>query len=423
MELSSADQIEQEFADELQNMSIKEEAAPVKKPSLARGFSEIDPNNEAAARGTSAQKQGSFSARQLPDEPSYRVALQSRYGSVAPPLARTFTESDPSSPISPAPKLAPKPPARTFTEPERPFPPTEPAKEKKDALIKAARDAVEVEAAEGRQKPAAPAAKPAPKPAPKKAPPAKSAPKKKKLTARERTQKRMSKGKRVTQKLKRRSKQLFQVSMWMLLVAAFVAGFLYIRRRWAETPSIIPLEDVFGAPFNKHVELEVTVDNKQAGSLRFELLDSVATETAQAFSQRCSTGAHDGNEFYRIVPGFVMQGGDDSEDREDLTVKPFKRGLIRHDRRGLLVMVRAGPYQMTSQFFITLKDAPMLDGRHVVFGALADGVDVLEKIEAQGDAEGAPLKPVRIASCKVVESAGGTAPLFPPAENYGRVEL
>ena len=386
----------------------------MKKPSLVRGFSEIDPHNEAAARGTSAQKQGSFSARQLPDEPSYRVALQSRYGSVAPPLARTFTERDPSSPISPAPKLAPKPPARTFTEPERPFPPTEPAN--KDALVKAARDAMKVEAAEKS------AAKPAPKPAAKPAAP-KAAPKKKKLTARERTQKRMTKGKRVTQKLKRRSKQLFQVSMWMLLVAAFVAGFLYIRRRWAETPSIVPLEDVFGAPFNKHVELEVTIDDKQAGSLRFELLDQVATETAQAFSQRCSTGAHDGNEFYRIVPGFVMQGGDDSEDREDLTVKPFKRGLIRHDRRGLLVMVRAGPYQMTTQFFITLKDAPMLDGRHVVFGALAGGVDVLERIEAQGDAEGAPLKPVRIASCKVVESAGGTAPLFPPAENYGRVEL
>jgi len=413
MELSSADQIEQEFADELQNMSLQEkEAAPVKKPSLARGFSEIDPHNEAAARGTSAQKQGSFSARQLPDEPSYRVALQSRYGSVAPPLARTFTERDPSSPISPAPKVAPKAPARTFTEPERPFPPTEPAN--KDAFVKAARDAIEVEAAE---------VKAAAKPAPQKAPPAKPAPKKKKLTARERTKQRMTKGKRVTQKLKRRSKQLFQVSMWMLLVAAFVAGFLYIRRRWAETPSIIPLEDVFGAPFNKHVELEVTVDDKQAGQLRFELLDQVATETAQAFSDRCTGGAHDGNEFYRIVPGFVMQGGDDSEDRVDLTVKPFKRGLIRHDRRGLLVMVRAGPYQTTTQFFITLKDAPMLDGRHVVFGALAGGVDVLEAIEAQGDAEGAPLKPVRIASCKVVESAGGTSPLFPPAENYGRVEL
>ena len=177
MELSSADQIEQEFADELQNMSLQEkEAAPVKKPSLARGFSEIDPHNEAAARGTSAQKQGSFSARQLPDEPSYRVALQSRYGSVAPPLARTFTERDPSSPISPAPKLAPKPPARTFTEPERPFPPTEPAPAKKDALIKAARDAVAVEAAERK----APAAKPAPKQAPpakkprEEAPPAKA---------------------------------------------------------------------------------------------------------------------------------------------------------------------------------------------------------------------------------------------------------
>ena len=164
MELSSADQIEQEFADELQNMSLQEKEAAPSKPSLARGFSEIDPHNEAAARGTSAQKQGSFSARQLPDEPSYRVALQQRYGAVAPPLARTFTERDPSSPISPAPKVAPKPPARTFTEPERPFPPTEPAN--KDAFVKAARDAVAVEAAERQQKPAAPAAKPAPQPAP-----------------------------------------------------------------------------------------------------------------------------------------------------------------------------------------------------------------------------------------------------------------
>ena len=99
MELSSADRIEQEFADELQSMSLQEEekAAPVSKPVLERGFSEIDPHNEAAARGTSAQKQGSFSARQLPDEPSYRVALQSRYGSVEPPLARNLTESDTSS--------------------------------------------------------------------------------------------------------------------------------------------------------------------------------------------------------------------------------------------------------------------------------------------------------------------------------------
>ena len=135
----------------------------------------------------------------------------------------------------------------------------------------------------------------------------------------------------------------------MLLVAAFVAGFLYIRRRWAETPSIVPLEDVFGAPFNKHIELEVTIDDKQAGSLRFELLDQVATETAQAFSQRCAGGAHDGNEFYRIVPGFVMQGGDDSEDRED-AVKPFKRGRLG-TTSGLLVMVRAGPPDDVAVFY------------------------------------------------------------------------
>ena len=210
---------------------------------------------------------------------------------------------------------------------------------------------------------------------------------KKKLTARERTQKRMSKGKRVTQRLKRRSKQLFQVSMWMLLVAAFVAGFLYIRRRWAETPSIVPLEDVFGAPFNKHVELEVTIDNKQAGSLRFELLDQVATETAQAFSQRCGRRARR----QRVLsdsPGLRHARRRRLRGPRGPHGQALQAGLIRHDRRGLLVMVRAGPYQMTSQFFITLKDAPMLDGRHVVFGALADGVDVL-RIEAQGDAEGA----------------------------------
>ena len=136
-----ADQIEQEFADELQNMSLQGGGGcPNKKPVLERGFSEIDPHNEAAARGTSAQKQGSFSAGSCPT--SRRTASRSSAPRVRGTRSRGPSRSATRRLPSRRPRNWRRPPARTFTEPERPFPPTEPAS-KKDA-VKAARDAIEV---------------------------------------------------------------------------------------------------------------------------------------------------------------------------------------------------------------------------------------------------------------------------------------
>lgn len=416
MALSSADQIEQEFADELQHLSLKEEeeAAAVAQV-VSMGFSK--------KKSVSAlERSGGDVARAIDGLLAASCAAPVPRPPVASP---SFSDDGDDLQERASPEKGREAPSRAFSARVLPGEPTFDGPTAPSAKAALPREAATKQAASAttaaEPKRAAPTAKAAD---PKPAAPKKPAPRKR-ATPRERTVKRMAKGKRVAKKLKHRSRQMFQFTCWVLLIAAFAAGFLYIKRRWAETPTVVPLESVFGAPANTHIELDITVGDTAAGSLSFELLDQVATETAQAFAQRCRAGAQDGNEFYRISPGFVAQAGDDSDAQQDIVVKPFLRGLIRHDRRGMLVMARAGPWSMTSQIFITLDGAPFLDGRHVAFGAIVAGTDVLDTIEAQGSAAGAPLTPVRIAKCRVlhVPNKGVAAPLYPMVENYGRIEL
>ena len=191
---------------------------------------------------------------------------------------------------------------------------------------------------------------------------------------------------------------------------------------------------------NPVVYFDMTIGGLVAGRIEMTLRADVVPKTAENFRCLC-TGERGvdvrtnkllwfrGCSFHRVIPGFMCQGGDITRGNGTGGLSIYgpqfddENFRLKHAGAGTLSMANAGPGTNGSQFFICTVKTAWLDGRHVVFGALAGGVDVLEAIEAQGDAEGAPLQKVRIASCKVVESAGGTAPLFPPAENYGRVEL
>ena len=114
-----------------------------------------------------------------------------------------------------------------------------------------------------------------------------------------------------------------------------------------------------------------------------------------------------GAPFHRVIPGFVAQGGDFTLGRGGASIyggplaDEWERGLVQHERRGLLSMANAGPNTATSQFFVTLAaSARRLDGDHVVFGAVARDRDgVLDKIERVGSETGTPQRDVVIANC------------------------
>mmetsp|Transcript_37054 Transcript_37054/g.105381 ORF Transcript_37054/g.105381 Transcript_37054/m.105381 type:complete len:231 (-) Transcript_37054:116-808(-) len=116
--------------------------------------------------------------------------------------------------------------------------------------------------------------------------------------------------------------------------------------------------------------------------------------------------------FHRIVRGFMMQGGDfvkgTGTGGESIFGKKFKDdagGLkLRHEGRGVVSMSNTGKNSNTCQFFITFADLKQLNGKHVVFGQVVEGMEVIDRVEeeAASDGAGEPLLPVKIVDCGVL---------------------
>ncbi len=130
------------------------------------------------------------------------------------------------------------------------------------------------------------------------------------------------------------------------------------------------------------------------GAITVELFDAEAPGTVANFKKLIEDGFYDGLTFHRVVPNFVIQGGcphSKSNSGPVGTGGPgwqikceTKDNPKTHDSAGVLSMAHAGPNTGGSQFFITLKDTPHLDGVHTVFGRVTDGLDVVHTIQ-QGD--------------------------------------
>ncbi|WVF69841.1 peptidyl-prolyl cis-trans isomerase-like 2 [Kwoniella sp. CBS 6097] len=125
------------------------------------------------------------------------------------------------------------------------------------------------------------------------------------------------------------------------------------------------------------------------GGLNVELHGDRAPKTVYNFVQLAKEGKYDDVVFHRLIPGFMVQGGDPTgtgRGGKSYWGEPFRdeyseKGAYKHDGRGVLSMANSGPRSNTSQFFITFRETAHLNGKHTVFGKLVGGEDVLDKIE------------------------------------------
>ncbi|KAH6634268.1 putative U-snRNP-associated cyclophilin, partial [Chaetomium sp. MPI-SDFR-AT-0129] len=145
------------------------------------------------------------------------------------------------------------------------------------------------------------------------------------------------------------------------------------------------------------VFFDITLGGEPLGRIIFELFNDVVPKTAENFRQFCTgetTNAlgqpqgYKGSKFHRIIPSFMCQGGDflngdgtGSTCIYKTTKFADENFTLKHDQPGLLSMANAGPNTNGSQFFITTVPTPFLDGKHVVFGKVVDGMDIVKKME------------------------------------------
>lgn len=170
------------------------------------------------------------------------------------------------------------------------------------------------------------------------------------------------------------------------------------------------------------VYLDISIKNKFVGRMTFELFDKDVPKTCENFKSLC-TGERGvsskgyplnfrGSQFFRVISGFMAQGGDISQNNgkggesifegKDFEDENF---IHRHSKRGMLSMANQGPNTNGSQFFISFKKLPQLDKKHVVFGEIVEGMNVLdliEKVAGNQHNKGKPAEEIKVISCGVL---------------------
>jgi len=171
-----------------------------------------------------------------------------------------------------------------------------------------------------------------------------------------------------------------------------------------------------------HVFLDIAIGGAPVGRLVCELFSDVVPRTAENFRSLCTGIRGDGKRgsplhyrkapFHRIIPNFMVQGGDithgDGSGGESIFGQTFpdESLALQHTTPGILSMANSGRDTNNSQFFICSKECPELDGKHVVFGRVIEGMRVLRLMDACGSESGAPTQSVVVDDCGELRSTG-----------------
>ena len=143
------------------------------------------------------------------------------------------------------------------------------------------------------------------------------------------------------------------------------------------------------------------------GAIEVKLYPDAAPKTVENFEKLSRDGFYEGVIFHRVIPDFMIQGGDPTGTGTGGPGYQFEDEFNEHRvERGALAMANAGPNTNGSQFFIvTAEAAPWLDGKHTVFGRVTSGMDVVDRIaQTERDANDRPLKPVTIERVELGDS-------------------